>query len=111
MKEKKQSFVNKTKSREGDVGILVLVRGKNAEGNARYAYAVIAPEKYFAFKEAEKNGRYNLAEFGEVVAQGEGEPMASIKAEMEEKYGADHGLEDKLMAAMQELKALDEEQS
>lgn len=86
------------------MGVLVLVSGTLTNGQTHYAYASIPPSKYVAFKEAEAAGHYNLADFGNILAHGEGEePPTDVKQRMEEEYGANHYLEEELGALLTQL--------
>ena len=85
------------KSAPKELGILVLVKGRDGSGRAQYAYVSVPPEKYADFKEAEEKGNYNLAAFGEILLHAFGEaPDATIMQEMEQKYGANHRFEEDL---------------
>jgi hypothetical protein len=93
-KEFQQAFMEKM---DENVGIITLVTGELENGKPYHAYALIKPSHYFAFKEAEKKGNYDLAEFGEILAHGEGlEPPEATQKMMQEKYGANHRFEEEL---------------
>lgn len=80
-----------------ELQLLVLVRGELTDGSAHYAYASIPPSKYNAFKQAEAQGNYDLAQFGKILAHGQGEnPPAEVQKQMEEEYGASHMFEEQL---------------
>lgn len=77
------------KKMDADVGILVLVSGTLPDGSSHYAYASIPPSKYMAFKEAEAAGNYDLAEFGKILAHGEGkDPPPDVVKQMADEHGA-----------------------
>jgi len=87
---------------DNNIGIITLVTGHIEDGKPYYAYAIIPPSKYLAFKEAEKHGDYDLADYGEIIAHGHGaEPSAEVKKEIEEKYGANHEFEDELKSIIE----------
>ena len=82
---------------DADLQILELVTGQLADGSDHYAYVSIPPSKYIAFKQAQANGQYDLADYGLILQHGPGlTPSAAVQKEMEEKYGADHHFEEEL---------------
>ena len=88
------------------MGILVLVSGTLTNGQSHYAYASIAPSKYAAFKQAEAKGDYDLAQFGKILAHGEGEePPQEVKQQMQEEFGVNHYLEEDLGRLMQKMQS------
>lgn len=77
--------------------LLLLVTGALKDGTRHYAYVSMQLSRYPAFRQAEAAGNYNLAEFGEIVAHGEGNaPPASVKSEIEAAYAATHLFEPQL---------------
>lgn len=70
--------------------IITLIQGEMTNGAPQWAYLRIPQEKYTAFKAAEQKGNYNTADFGDILAHGEGLfPPEEMKAEMAERYGTD----------------------
>ena len=87
-----------------DLKILVLVSGTLANGEAHYAYASIPFSKYQPFKEAEKQGNYDLTQFGSILAHGAGKtPPEDVQKRMEAEHGANHTFEDELMDLLRSL--------
>ena len=97
---KKPKAPNFLKELDEEVGILTLVTGRSKDGCPYYAYALIPPSRYRAFKEAEKKGKYDLADYGKILTHGEGEPSVEIQKEMKEKYGANPKFENELDAVL-----------
>ncbi len=92
------------KKMDEDVGILVLVQGTLPDGKSHYAYASIPPSKYMAFKEAEAAGNYDLADFGKILAHGEGvEPPSDVVKRMADEHGASHTFEEDFEAWLAEI--------
>lgn len=83
---------------EGEgVQTLVLVRGKDMQGAAQWAYALIPADNYLPFRLAESEGAYRLADFGQVLHYGAGEnPPEDITRQMAEEYGANAHFEEEL---------------
>ena len=79
---------------ETDVpGVLVLVTGKDNQGQPHYAYATVPYENLSAFAEAQRTGTLDINQFGTVRYHGQGaEPSEDVKKEMEAKFGAVHDL-------------------
>ncbi len=93
-----------------EFGILVLVRGFSPDNKPQYAYAALPFEKYEAFKQAERSGRYDLSSFGDILAFGEGlEPPDHVKTEMQNKYGANYRFREDLIEFFDQLFAPSEE--
>lgn len=93
--------------------ILVLVHGK-VQDRPYWAYARIPPSRYLAFREAERQGGYNLSDFAdEILAHGPGNEPPSHMAEEMRKKGYDPGFErefrDLLEKAAEALKRPGEE--
>lgn len=89
--------------------IIVLVQGIMANDKAGYAYVLMRPEQYEAFEHARQIGAHNVAEFGEVIAHGEGlEPPQETQNWVEERFGADHLFQYKLVRLMEESAAFGE---
>ncbi len=77
--------------------VYVLVKGVKGDGQDFWAYVGMTPEKFLAFKQVEKDGSYNLADFGSIVKHGSGtEPPAEIVRFMRENYNFDETLENSL---------------
>ena len=92
------------KQLDSQLRILVLVKGRLANGESHYAYASMPPSAYAAFKEAEAAGAYDLADFGDILAHGSGDqPPADVMAQMESSHGADHELESKLQSLLGDI--------
>jgi hypothetical protein len=92
-----------SESDDGDLQNVVLVRGKDMQAEPQWAYALIPADNYLAFRQAESEGNYSLADFGEVLHFGAGEnPPEDIAKEMAENYGADPKFEEELLAVMDE---------
>ena len=90
-----------TGNTDGISGVLVLVKGRSASGEAQYAYVAIASEKYDAFLRAQAAGAYDLSKFGTILCYGSGlEPPIEVQTQMEEKYGASHTFQKQLTDAM-----------
>lgn len=74
--------------------ILLLVTGALQDGRTHYAYVSMPLSRYPAFRQAEAEGNYNLADFGEIIMHGDGEiPPESVRKQMEERYSKTHMLE------------------
>ena len=94
---------NAMEAMDYEMGIVELVSGYIGK-EPHYAYALIPPSKYLAFKEAEKAGNYDLADYGEILAHGPGlVPPDDVKKEMAEKYGASDSFEEDVAEAMKSL--------
>lgn len=92
------------KKMDADVGILVLVQGKLADGSDHYAYASVPPSKYQAFKDAEAAGNYNLADFGKILAHGKGnEPSPEVQKQMADEHGANLRFEEEFNQWLEEF--------
>lgn len=84
------------------------------EGQPQWAYALIPADNYLAFRQAESQGNYHLAEFGTVLHFGPGEnPPEEIVREMAENYEANPNFEEELLNIMDQavdsvLSALEE---
>jgi hypothetical protein len=89
---------------DNDMGIITLVTGEVEDGSSHYAYAKIYPSKYFEFLEVSKKGNYDLSNYGEILAHGEGsQPPIEVQKEMEEKHGADNKFESELVEFFEKL--------
>lgn len=76
------------------LGIITLVSGETASGEAFWVYVSVPPSKYDEFLRVQERGDYNLTDWGEILRYGDGQsPSPDIMAEMEEDYGIDHNLE------------------
>lgn len=92
---------------DNDIGILTLVQGTLAGGKPHYAYVSIPPSRYAAFKTSEAAGNYDLAQFGKILAHGEGKtPPADVQKRMQDEYGANHHFEEDLAKIMDDLRRL-----
>lgn len=97
---------------ESSVATVVLVRGEDMEGQPQWAYALIPADSFLAFRMAEAEGNYNLAEFGTVIHHGPGDmPPEDIQQQMAEEYGCNPKFEEELEAmlieALEQLPDLD----
>lgn len=87
------------KQADETVGVLQLVTGTLEDGDEFYAYVVMSPSGYAAFMKVKDKGGYNLEDYGEIVAAGEGlTPSPEVAGEMRDLYGADPQFEEKLVA-------------
>jgi hypothetical protein len=78
--------------------VMVLCRGKLANGKPFWAYMCIKPSKAKAFGDARKSGRMNLMDFGSVIEAGEGEnPPEDVKLRMEREFGMRHDNDEQLL--------------
>lgn len=83
--------------------LIVLCRGKIAEGRPFWAYMCIKPSMAKAFHES-CGGAFNLEDYGTIIEYGEGtEVPEQVKRRMEHHYGADHHYEDALREAVEKL--------
>ncbi|MEZ5690369.1 MAG: hypothetical protein R3D71_01725 [Rickettsiales bacterium] len=90
-----------------NVRILTLITGTLEDGSEHWAYASIPFSKYQNFKEAEKKGNYDLADYGSILKHGVGKiPPENIIQEMKEEYGADHRFEEELEQIMRQIDGL-----
>jgi len=85
------------KSADENVAILVYSSGILEETKKYWAYAAILPSKYQALKEAERNGNYELDDYGDVLFWGYGDsPPPDAKAEIEQLLNASSNFEQEL---------------
>lgn len=99
-----------TSEEDSPPAVIMLVTGEDTEGTAQWAYAKITAENYAAFKMAEEEGNYNLANFGEILKSGRGKaPSEVVRREMQEQHGCNDHFEDSLAKMMEEaISAWDE---
>lgn len=70
---------------------VVYLRGKRMGGLPFFAYVVLSMEQLTKLNYDMENGRMvQLADYGHVVMQGEGDPNDDQKAYMERHYAFDH---------------------
>lgn len=71
----------------GDEEVVVLLMGFNNFGDKIYNYIKLKFRDYFPMRDGiKKGGKFDIREYGEVVAAGKGEPTAEIRAEVEGQY-------------------------
>lgn len=86
------------------LGTVVYVTGEDMDGHTQWAYALIHADKYLDFKEAEAEGNYQLADYGEVLYFGQGaEPPKEIKQKMAEAYGCNEQFEQEIEKMLEEV--------
>lgn len=79
----------KSKMRDKLYAILFLM-GKGANG-PRYVYLSVRMDELKKLSEAQARGTaFEPADYGRVLACGDGYPDADVKARMEDEYGFDH---------------------
>jgi hypothetical protein len=82
------SFVNKVISSQGDY--FYKVNATDATGRRAYYYIIVDKLKLRQFLALKSDGRYDLAEYGNIIASGYGEePPEITKKLLKEKYGFD----------------------
>lgn len=75
------------KKKLGEEDIVVLLSGFNNFGDKIYNYIKMKFKDYDALRGAIKGGgRFDIHEFGEVIAAGKGMPTPEVKAEMAAQY-------------------------
>jgi hypothetical protein len=83
---------------------IVFITGEDMNGNPQWAYARIHADHYLAFKDAEANGNYHLADYGEVLRYGAGkEPPEAIKQEMKAQYDCNEQFEPEIQKMLEEI--------
>jgi hypothetical protein len=91
-----------------NLSVIVLVQGILSDGKPCYAYALIPQNKYSDFKHAEMAGKYDLADYGEILHHGEGLfPSDATKQMMTDKYGADYMFEDNFLNMAKDINTTD----
>lgn len=82
------------------IGIVHLVCGKTGAGEDFYAYISVKPSRYEEFMLIMSAGHeMNLEEFGDILKKGFGaDPSPQVMKMMEDKYGIDHQMIQKLIA-------------
>jgi hypothetical protein len=89
---------------DAEVEIITLVTGTLENGQSGYAYVLIKPSRYRAFKKAQAKGAYDLARYGTIIAHGKGhKPTAKIRERMQREYGANHRFEEELQAILDDM--------
>jgi Restriction endonuclease len=68
----------------------LLVRGKNPDGEAIYAYVSVRANLVKKFLEAQKMETFYPEDYGTIIETDMGEPSAEVRAYMELEYGFDH---------------------
>ncbi len=87
-----------------DIALTVLVTGDLVDGQPFWAYCRMHPKDFFTYQQVRAQGAFDLEDFGEVLASGEGhEPPDAVKAAMAERFGADPAFEDELIEAAEKL--------
>lgn len=71
--------------------LVLLVRGKDPDGAALYAFVVVRGDRFRDFMAAQRRGLFYPDRYGEVVRSGSGEPTDEVYAEMRELYNFDRG--------------------
>jgi hypothetical protein len=72
---------------DGKERVIVLLYGKNAEGNAIYAYVRMTFDQIDEFRRAILVGKAgDPAKFGDIVASGRGEPSPEVREEVKRQY-------------------------
>lgn len=78
--------------------LIILCRGKDAEGKPIWAYLCMKPSMASAFRFARERGGFDISDYGTVLESGDGEePPEQIKKRMERDYGVNHQFEDLLL--------------
>ena len=86
------------------MGYVVLSTGIRADDVPYYAYVYMPIEQYLQYQTIRQQGGFNLADYGTIILQGEGEtPPDHIKKEMKEKYNVDDKFEENLEALIQQI--------
>ena len=71
----------------GEEEVVVLLMGFNNFGDKIYNYIKIKFRDYFPMRDGiKRGGKFDIRDFGDVVAAGKGEPTAEIRAEVEGAY-------------------------
>lgn len=84
--------------------IMILCRGRGADGNSCWAYMCIKPSMARSFKEARDKGAFDIEDYGTVIEEGLGaEPSTEVKRRMEREYGMNHNYEDDLLRAVDSI--------
>ena len=85
------------------VCVTELVRCKNAQGKAFYAYLRIMPSEYMHYKmQIESGAAVNPNDY-EILEYGWGEePPVAVKRIMEERHGVDHELENRIRTMLEQ---------
>lgn len=85
--------------------MVVLCQGKMANGADYWAYLQLKPSMAEAFKKAQKQGAFQLEDYGDIVEWGKGASVpASVKQRMEEEYGADHNFQNEIKETLSKKK-------
>jgi len=94
MQYKKEDLEKFIEEVDGRIGILLLAKARDENGNPFYVYLSIPPEKYPKYIEAQIKGEpVVFAELGKVLKDGPGYPPEEVRREMEEKHGFNHNFE------------------
>ncbi len=81
--------------------VICLVQGVLEDDSAHHAYVMIPKDKYVAFKLAEMRGNYDLAEYGTILAHGDGLfPPEALQLRMKEEYATEADFEELLLPGL-----------
>ncbi len=84
--------------------LVVLSRGRTAEGKDFYAYLGILPSNYEKFRKAETEGNFSLEDYGTIIYWDYAkEPPKEIMKMMEKKYGINHNFENDIKKKLEEI--------
>ena len=66
------------------------MRGETPEGTRIYAYLAVRADRLEEFTEWQKSGTFYPADFGIIIADGEGDPPEDVRQMMTREYGFNH---------------------
>lgn len=69
---------------------VLLLQGKNPQGEPIYAYVAVRLDMLETFMRAQTQPGFNPEQYGVILASGTGEPDAQTRAHMETEYGFNH---------------------
>lgn len=69
---------------------IVLLKGETSQGERSYAYVAVRADCMKLFIRAQAEGDVRLSDYGNVLAEGVGEPDEDTRRYMEEMYNFNH---------------------
>ena len=69
---------------------IMLLRGRNSQDEALYAYIAVSVDRLDAFMAAQDRSDFSPEEYGTILASGTGEPSPEVQDAMERDYGFTH---------------------
>lgn len=89
---------------DDDYAVMELISAAKQDGSRVWAYVTIKPSLYMDYSRKILNGEsLSIMDYGEIIQTGEGEsPPDVVRADMEERFGADHEFSEKLKKTIQE---------